>query len=119
MAQVSRRSDLCLAAIDEEFGAGDVARVGRCEEDGGTRDLIWIADTPERHRGSHIVEQALLLRSVGTRQIDKAGRLDRAWADDVHANPTGFQVESPAPGEVAHPGLPGAVRNFARSLTLD
>jgi hypothetical protein len=65
--QASGRSNLSLAAVDEEFGTGDEARVGGSEEDGGAGDLIGIADTPERHRR---VEQALLLRCVGTRQID-------------------------------------------------
>lgn len=89
-----------MPAIDEELDAGDEACIVGSQEDGGAGDVIGITDTPERDGGSHGVEQALLLRGVGTGQINKTRRLDRAWADDVHADTASLQVERPAPGEV-------------------
>jgi len=42
--------DLSLSAVDEEFDAGDEARVGGSEEDGGASNLLGVPYAPERDR---------------------------------------------------------------------
>jgi hypothetical protein len=63
-------SDLGLSAVDEEFGAGDEARVVGSQEDGGAGDVFGITNTPERNGGGQVVEHALLLRGVASKVRD-------------------------------------------------
>src|SRR5918997_6441634 len=81
-------SDLGLAAVDEELGAGDEARVVRSQEDRGLGDLVGVADAAERDVLGHLVQQLLLPRGVGASQADQAGGPRGAGAEDVHADAT-------------------------------
>ena len=63
-------SDLRLAAVDEEFGAGDETGVVGRQEGNCLGDLFRIGDTTDRHLGRHVVEKALLLGGVGTGEAD-------------------------------------------------
>jgi hypothetical protein len=63
-------SDLGLAAVDEEFGAGDETSVVGREEGDRLGDFIRFGDTADRHLGRHVVEKALLLGGVGTGEAD-------------------------------------------------
>src|SRR3989442_1515937 len=87
-------------ALWRAFGSGDEACVRGSEEDGGAGHVIGITDAPERDGRGHVVEQVLLLRCVGAGQVDEARCLDRAGADDIHADAARLQIERPAPGEV-------------------
>src|SRR5713226_8253264 len=101
--------DLSLSAVDEEFGAGDEARVGGGEENRCARDVFGTTNAPEGDGRGHVVEQALLFRRIGAGQVNEARRLDGSRADDVHADAARLQIERPAPGKVADRGLRGAI----------
>src|SRR5262249_47965332 len=97
-------SDLGLAAIDEQLDAGDVTAVVRGEEHGGIRHLVRRADPAHRHAGdeARLELVALLPRRPA---LLEDGRLDRAGADDVDANPAVPEVGGPAARERTHRGL--------------
>src|SRR5258708_1043154 len=97
-------SDLGLAAVDEEFGAGHEARIVRGEEGDRLGDLVRIADAADRDLGRHVVQQPLLLSGVRTGQTDKARGLHRTGADDVDSEAALLEVERPTPRQVAHRG---------------
>ena len=63
------RLHLSLAAIGEKVGTGDEAGLVRGQEQGYPSDLFRVADPAERHAGSKVVEQPLLLRLGVTSQI--------------------------------------------------
>src|ERR1700693_6400022 len=97
------------AAVDEEFGAGDEARIIGSEENGGLGDLLGLADAAGRNLAGEIVEQAFLIGFVRAGQVDEARRMSRAGADDVDPDVAVLEVEDPASGEIAHRRLRGAV----------
>ena len=45
---LGHRSDLAHPAVDDEFGAGDEARLVRRQEEHRRGDLLWTADAPDR-----------------------------------------------------------------------
>ncbi len=52
------RSDLCHAAIHEQFNTSDKAGIGRSEEDDSLGQFIWLSKTPHyngRSEGLHLV----------------------------------------------------------------
>src|SRR5580700_6271304 len=102
-------SDLGLAAVDEELGAGHEARIVRGEEGDRLGDLVRVADAADRDLGRHIVEEPLLLGGVRTGQPEKTRGLHRTGTDDVDAYAALLEVERPAPRQIAHRGLGGAV----------
>src|SRR6202035_5929367 len=53
-------SDLGLAAVDEELGAGHEAGIIRGEEGDRLGDLVRVGDAADRDLGRHVVEQPLL-----------------------------------------------------------
>src|SRR5258705_7085723 len=110
--------DLGLSAVDKEFGAGDEACVGGSEEGGGASNLPRITNTPEWGRRGQVVEHALLLRGIWAGKVDEARRVDRARADDVHADAARLEIKRPAACKVAHCCLRGAV-NAERGCTFD
>src|SRR5580658_9964674 len=79
-------SDLRLAAVDEELGAGHKARIIRGEEGDRLGDLVGVTDAADRDLGRHVVQQPLLLGDVRTGQPDKARGLHGTGADDVDAD---------------------------------
>src|ERR1700726_3363409 len=76
-------SDLGLAAIDEELGAGHEAGIVGGKEGDCLGDLIRVGDPADRDLGRHIIEEPLLLGGVRTGQPDKARGLHGSGADDV------------------------------------
>src|SRR3984957_70533 len=76
-------SDLGLAAVDEELGAGHEARIVRGKESDRLGDFIRVADPADRDLGRHIVEEPLLLGGGRTGQPDKAWGVHGTGADDV------------------------------------
>src|SRR5580704_620908 len=102
-------SDLGLAAVDEELGAGHEARIVRGKESDRLGDFIRVADPADWDLGRHIVEEPLLLGSVRTGQPDKAWGLHGTGTDDVDADAALLEVERPTPRQIAHRGLGGAV----------
>src|SRR5712671_6786060 len=79
-------SDLGLAAVDEELGAGHEAGIVRGKEGDCLGDLVRIGDPADRDLGRHVVQQPLLLGGVATGQTDEARGLHGAGADDVDAD---------------------------------
>src|SRR5271167_3109237 len=57
-------SDLGLAAVDEELGAGHEARIVRGKESDRLGDLVGVTNAADRNLGRHIVQQPLLLGGV-------------------------------------------------------
>src|SRR5439155_16589349 len=96
------------AAVDEQLGAGDVARVVGGEEHHRFRDLVRRAD-PAEGNGARDGLAALLADIGGRQQVAQAGRIDRAGADGVHADAAGLQVRRPRARERAHRGFGGGI----------
>src|SRR3981081_757135 len=82
--QRMRRSDLRLAAVDEELDAIDVAGVVGGKESRGACDLLGLGDAAERNGGGERVEECLLV--VGLGDSEQARRPGRAGAQDVDAD---------------------------------
>src|ERR1700675_1986520 len=98
-------SDLGLAAVDEELGAGHEARIIRGEESDRLGDLVGVTDAADRDLGRHVVQQPLLLSGVRTSQPNKARGLHGTRADNVDANAALLEVERPTPRQIARRGL--------------
>src|SRR5207245_1425341 len=103
-----RLSDLCRAAVNEEFGAGHEAAVVRGKENRGPRDLVRRAEAAKRHTGNK-TRLKLLAYSLGLRQAVKAWCVDRSWTASVPADLSLLQVKNPGASERPHGGLGSAV----------
>src|SRR5580704_9595877 len=88
-------SDLGLAAIDEELGAGHEAGIVGGKEGDRLGDLVRVTDAADRDLGRHVVQQPLLLGGVRTGQPDKARGLHGTGADDVDPDAALLEVERP------------------------
>src|SRR5271155_1438605 len=95
-------SDLRLAAVDEELGAGDETGIVGREEGDRLGDLVRIGDTADRHLARHVVEKALLLGGVGTGEADEARSLHGARAHDVDPDAALLEVERPTARQIAY-----------------
>src|SRR4051794_18820827 len=85
-------------AIDEQLGAGDVARVVGGQEHGRLGNFVRVAHAPERHLGAQgLLDPVPLLRAVA--EPVPTRRLNRPRADRVDADPPGLEVRGPGPGE--------------------
>src|ERR1700682_1754343 len=104
-------SDLCLAAVNEELDAVDIAGLVARQKQ-GSGDLIDFGDAAQRHTLRH--ERQDLLLATGE-ALQQARRLGRPRADGVDAHAAAGQIQCPAAGPVAHRSLAGGVNALARS----
>jgi hypothetical protein len=98
-------TDLGLAAIDEELGAGHEAGIVGGKEGDRLGDFIRVGDPADRDLGCHIIKEPLLPGGIKTGQPDKG-----TGADDLDPDAALFEVELPTPREIAHRGLGSANR---------
>ena len=64
-------SDLRQPAVNEQLGPVDERGVIGCQKDGGFGDVLGLTDAPERHLRSKMGQQSLLLRGIGSGQVER------------------------------------------------
>src|SRR2546426_5278801 len=96
------------AAIDRKVHACDEACFVRRKEQGGRRDLLRAAESPERDRRGEL-GAGLVGSFLGRRLLVEDRRVDRTWADRIDANAAVLQLGRPGADEGADCRLGGAV----------
>src|SRR5215510_14101603 len=112
-------SHLRKTAIDEQLGAGDVARVIGSEKHRRPSHFVTRAKPAERGGGVNQFP-ALFTGRRGSEQAVQSGGIDRAGADRVHANLTMLQIRGPGARKGTRDRLGGGIDAVcAQSLAAD